>query len=131
MLADEGDVGSVQGGDHGNHDALVLEDLARHVGGIGVRNRVVHVQQVKLFALHHLNHHARQGELVGLVLKERIVLNLNLVKVEVGLKDVHARGHGIADHVNTVSLARQKGCQLSGEHSGPSEGGVANDSDAH
>ena len=51
MLTHEGDVGSVQGGYYGHRDSLVFENLARHVGRVGMGYGIVHVQQVELLAL--------------------------------------------------------------------------------
>ena len=71
----------MQGGYYGQQDSLVFENLARHVGRVGMGYGIVYVKQVKLLALGDRNHHARQGKLVGLVLKQRIILNLNLMKI--------------------------------------------------
>ena len=45
--ADEGNVGAVQGGDEGQAAILPEEHLARKIGGDGVGNGVVDVQQVE------------------------------------------------------------------------------------
>ena len=131
MLAHEGDVGSVQGGYNGHQNSLVFENLARHVGRVGMGYGIVHVQQVKLLALGDRNHHARQGKFIGLVLKKRVVLNLDLVKIEVLLKCVHASRHGLADYVNPVALAGKMGAEFGGKRPRAPKSGMAYDSDAH
>ena len=131
MLSHQRNVGAVKRCNYRNMNALVLQNLAGHVGRVGVGNGVVHVEQVELFALHHLDHHAGQRQLIGLVLKQRVVLNLNLVKVQVGLQLVKTRRHGVANHVDAVALLREVGRELGCEHARTAEGGVANDSDAH
>ena len=71
------------------------------------------------------------GKLIGLVLKKRVVLNLNFVKIEVLLKCVHAGRHGVADYVNAVALAGKMGAEFGGKHPRAPKSGMAYDSDAH
>ena len=58
MASHQGNVGSVQRGDHGEVYPFVLEHLFSHITGISVRNGIMNVQQFYFVQLDHIDQFA-------------------------------------------------------------------------
>ena len=84
--ADERDVGTVQGGDEGQAQAALAQHLPGQVGRHAVRDGVMHVQEVERVELGDFGHAGGEREVIGRVLEERIVEELHLMEVDVGLR---------------------------------------------
>ncbi len=133
--ADEGDVGAVEGGDEGEAaaaggDGFGLEHLAGEEGGDGVGDGVVDVEEVEGVELGDLGHAGGEGEVVGGVLEEGVVGDLDLVEVDVGFAAGEAEGLGVGDEVDVVAAGGELDAELGGDDAGAAVGGVAGDADA-
>lgn len=105
VFAYEGDIGSVQGRDDGNIAAgLGLDDLLGQVGGRSVGDGVVHVKQIELVVIDHVDHGAGQGGLVGRVVEEGIGCHADLVIEDVGVELIQPDGLLIRDKVHLVAF---------------------------
>ena len=128
--ADQGDVGAMERGDEREMDAAGGEHLFGEVGRDGVRNGVMDVEEVKAFPFGDLRHAGGEGKIVGRVLEERVVEELNLVEVDVGFAAGETEGRGRGDEVNVVATGGELDAELSSDDAGAAVGGVAGDADA-
>jgi len=131
VLADEGDVGAVEGGDEGEVAATGGEHLAGEEGADGVGDGVVDVEDVEGVELGDLGHAGGEGEIVGGVLEERVVVDLDLMEVDVLLAAGEAEGLGGGDEVDLVTACGELDAEFRGDDAGAAVGGVAGDADLH
>ena len=131
VVADEGDVGAVQGGDEGQVAAAGGEHLAGEQGGDGVRDGVVDVEEVERVELGDLGHAGGEGEIVGGVLEERVVVDLDLVEVDVGLAAGETEGLRGGDEVDLVAARGELDAEFGGDDAGAAVGGITGDADLH
>jgi hypothetical protein len=132
LLAHQGDVGAVEGGDH-------LEPLPRphHLAGQvrrgGVRYRVVYVEDVELLLHRHLVLLRGERQGVGKVLEQRIPAGDGIHLVEIHPLGVTPKPerHGVGDEMHLVPPAGQVEAQLGGQGAASTIGGVAGDADFH
>ena len=71
-----------------------------------------------------------EREVVGRVLEERVVEELNLVKMDVGLAPGEPEGRGGGDEVDVVAACGELNAELRGDDPGAAVGGIAGDADA-
>jgi hypothetical protein len=131
VLADEGDVCAVEGGDEGEMAAAGGEHLAGEQGADRVRDGVVDVEDVERVKLGDLGHAGGQGEIVGGVLEERVVVDLDLVKVDVGLAAGEAEGLRGGDEVDLMAARGELDAQFGGHDAGAAVGGITGDANLH
>ena len=127
--ADEGDVGAVESGDEGEMDAAGGEHLLGEVGGDGVGDGVVDVEEIETVPLGDFGHAGGEGEVVGRVLKEGIVEELDLVEVDVGLAAGKTERRRRGDEVDFVAAGGELNAEFGGDDAGAPVGGVAGDAD--
>jgi hypothetical protein len=96
-----------------------------------VRDSVVDVEEVELVCFGHFGHAGCQGETVGLVLKEGIVADLDLVVVNSWRFAAKANRIGIGDEVNLVPARGQLDAKLGGDDAAAAVSGIASDADSH
>ena len=68
-----------------------------------MRNGVVDMQQIERVELRDLRHARGQRQIVGRVLEERVVVDIDLVEVDVGLASAQAKRQRGGDEVDLVS----------------------------
>ena len=120
---DEGKVAAARG------ILLRLQHLAREQGGERVRDGVVNVEQVERVELGDLGHAGGEREVVGRVLEERVVVDVDFVKVDVGLAAVEAEGRGRGDEMDFVAARGEFDAEFRGDYAAAAIGGVAGDAD--
>ncbi len=121
-------VGPVQRGDKRQPSA---QHLLGQQGADGVRNRVVHVQQIQARRLGHLRHAGRQRQAIRRIEEQRIGRDLHLVVVNPGVIGIQADGVGVTDEVNFMPPRRQLHAQLGSNNAAAAVGGVTGDADVH
>ncbi len=94
-----------------------------------MRDGVVDVQEVERVPLGDLGHAGGEGEVVGRVLEEGVVEELDLVEVDVVLAAGEAEGRGRGDEVDLVAARGELDAELGGDDAGAAVGGVAGDAD--
>ena len=107
------------------------QHLLRQHRGDGVRNGVVHVQQIELVTLGHFRHARRQRQAVGRILEQRIVGDFHLVIVNARHIRVEPNGVGVGDEVDFVAARGQFQAQLRGDDAAAAVGGITGDADFH
>ncbi len=83
-----------------------------------------------MFPLGDFGHAGGEGEVVRRVLEERVVEELNLVKVDVGFAVGKTEGRGRGDEVDIVAASGEFDAELGGDDAGATVGGIAGDADA-
>ena len=131
VLAQQGDVGAVQGGDHRQVVAFFHQNLFGRVRRRSVGDGVVHVQQVQSFMAGHVHHFTGEHQLVRRVVKQGVLVDAYLVVEDVFSERTQPHGLVVGDEMHLVSFVCQCLAQLGGHHATPAKGGVANDSDFH
>jgi len=129
--ADEGDVGSVERGDEGQAVILALEHFAREVGGDGVGNGVVDVEDVELVVGGDFRHARGEGQIVGRVFEEGVVGDGDLVKGDLLFASAEAKGLGIGDEMHLMPGRGQLDAEFGGDDSAASVGGITGDANLH
>ncbi len=131
----QGDVGSVQRGHVGQAPGLacvvIAEHLPRQHRTHRVRNGIVHVQQVQVVQLGHLGHARRQRKVVGRIFEERILRDLDLVKVNARMRLGEPDRLRVGDEMDLVSAIGQLNAELGGHHSAAAIGGITGNADPH
>ena len=107
------------------------EHLLGQHGGDGVRDGVVHVQQVELVALGDFGHARGEREAVGRVLEERVVGDFDLVIVDARGIGIEADRIGVGDEVDLVAAGGQFQAEFGGDDAAAAVGGIAGDADVH
>lgn len=129
--ADQGDVGSVEGGDEGERAfALSGHDAAGEHRGDGVGNRIVDVEQVEVVFLGDFRHAGGESQAVRRVLEERVVRDFDLVIDDIRAV-VEADRVGVGDEVDLVAAVGEFESEFGGDDSAASVGWVASDADSH
>ncbi len=123
------DIGTVQRRDE--REMPAGSHLLGEQRGNGVRNRVMHMQQIEPLALGHFRHARGESQRVRRIVEQRVVRNFDFVIVDAGRIGVEPDRIGIADEVNFVPALRQFETQLGRDDSTTAIGGVAGDADAH
>ena len=113
VLADDRDVGAVEGRQDLQAHAVSGAHLAGEDGGDGVRQRVVHVQQVELRVRGHLGHLRRERQRVGGRDEERVARRDDLVEEDAGPRQPQPRGEGVGDEMDLVAPLRPARCPSS------------------
>ena len=134
VQANQRDVGAVQRGDERQIAAargllLRLQHLARQQRGERVRDRVVNVEQVERVELGDLGHARGQRQVVGRMLEQRVVVDIDLVEVDVGFAAVQAERRRRGDEVDFVAARGKLDAELGGDDAAAAVGGVAGDAD--
>ncbi len=102
------------------------------MGADGVRDGVVHMQDVEFFVIGDFGHLRRERKRVGRVrIEQRISGHSHFVKMNAFMKNVEARRQGVADEVNVVTAARQRDSELGGHHARAAKGRIAGNADSH
>ena len=96
-----------------------------------MRNRVVHVQQIKVVKFGHFRHARGQRQIVRRILEQRIAGDFHFVIVNVGMRAAQPDGLGIGNEVNFVAALRQFEPQLGCDHAAAAVGRIAGDADFH
>ncbi len=104
--------------------------LGQHRGG-GMRNRVVHVQQVEIVVFGHFRHARCQRQAIRRILKQRIVGHLYFVIVDAGRAWVQPDRIGVGDEMDVVAAGGQFQAQLRGDDAAAAVSGIAGNSDSH
>ena len=120
----------MQGRDDGDLDALLLQNLTGHIGRVGMRYGVVHMQQFNALVQYGVHHLAAQCQFVRLVLKQRIVLYIDFVVVDVLLEDVQADRLVVGNEVDRMSGRGHELAQFGCHDSAASIGGIADHANA-
>ena len=128
--AHQGDVGTVEGGDEGDVHAAGGEHLAGEVRGDGVGDGVMDVQEVERVELGDFGHAGGEGEIVGRMLEERVVEDLDLVEVDVVLAAGEAERLRRGDEVDVMAAGRELDAELGGDNAGSAISRVAGYADA-
>ena len=85
---DQCDVSPMQGSDERQFAAPRLR--RQHLPGQqrthGMRNRIVHMQQIQVVELGDFSHPRGQGEIIGREIKKRITRNVHLVVADIGMR---------------------------------------------
>src|SRR5207253_8495772 len=124
------DIGAVQRGDH--FQASRAEDLLGQVRADGVRNRVVHMQDLELLVVGYLGHLRRQCERVRRIRIEKWIRRYcDFVKMHAFVKDVQPRRQRVADEVNVIAAPREGDAELRRHHAGAAERWITRDADSH
>ena len=84
------------------------EHLARDPRARGVRNRVMHVQQIELVRLHDLVHAHGEREIVRRILEERVSTDIHFVEVDPRQERRQAERLLIRDEVDLVPARRER-----------------------
>ena len=106
ILSDNRDVGAVKR----RQDADVWPDRGKHLAcdprARGVRDCVVHVQQIELVGEHHLVHAHGECEIVWRVLEQRIAADVHLVEVDPRQERRQPEGLLVGDEVDLMAAPR-------------------------
>ena len=105
--------------------------LARQQRAHRVRDRIVHVQKIKVVKLGHFRHARGQRQIVRRVLEQRITGDFHFMVMNVGMGTAQANGLGVRNEVNFVVTLRQLQPQLGRDHAAASIGRIAGDADFH
>ncbi len=111
--------------------ALWRQHLLRQQRGNGMRNGVVHVQQIQVVIVRHLGHARRQRQAVRRILEQRIVGNFHFVIVDARSPRIQADRIRVGDEVDFVPALGQLQAQFGGHDAAAAVGGIAGDSDFH
>ena len=87
------------------------------------------VQQVERVELSDLGHARGQGQVVGWMLEERVMVDVHLVEVDIGLAPVQAKRRRRGDEVDLVPARGELDAELGSHDAAAAIGGVAGDSD--
>ena len=107
------------------------EHLARDPRARGVRDGVVHVQQVELVRQHHLVHPHGEREVVRRILEQRIAADVHLVEVDPRQERREPERLLVRDEVDLVAALRERDPQLGRDGARAAIGRVAGDPDLH
>ena len=111
-------------GGGGNH-------LLRQHGSGGMRNRVVHVQQVEIVILGHLRHPRCQRHAIRRVLKQRVIRYLHFVIVDAWRSGIQPNRIRVGDEMDFVAARGQFQAQFRRNNAAAAVRGIAGDSDPH
>src|SRR6185437_1846335 len=131
VAAYEGDVRTVEGRDHGNIAALGFHDLFSHIGGGGMRDGVVDMQQIELVIDDHVDHGARQSRLVRRIVEERVGGHAHFVVEDVRIELVETHRLLIGDKMDLVTLVRQGLTEFGGQYATAAKCGITDDAYTH
>ena len=131
IAADDRDVGAVKRRDDGGAGRpLSRDDLPRKVGGGGVWNRVVRVDDVERLRASDLDDLVGQRQQVLRLAEERVRRRLDAMKGQPGLVAQPERRF-TADDVHLMPALAQRRRKLGGDDAAASDRGVADDTDVH
>src|SRR5581483_1032920 len=132
VLADQRNVSPMKCGNKGQPSCLRTggKHLLRQVRAYRMRDGVMHVQQVEPVNLRHLGHARGQRQIVGRVVEQRIVRDLDLVKEDVRLR-LQPEWLRVGDEVHLMTALRKFDPQLGGHHPAAAVSGIARDPDLH
>src|SRR6185312_5863961 len=131
VAADQGDIRAVERGDHRYLAALGLDDLLGHVGGGGVRDRVMDVKQVQMMVDDDVDKGAGQGGFVWRIVEQRVRRDANLVVKNICVELIQPNGLLIGYKVNLVALIGQRFPQLCRKDAAATEGRITNNTYTH
>ena len=91
----------------------------------------MHVEDVEVIVLHHIDQTARQGCLVRGELEQGVVLEGDLVKTDVGQEGIEAGRTAVRHEVHLMTFLGQGLAQLGGDHTTSTVGGITDHADVH
>src|SRR5262249_15210409 len=94
-------------------------------------NRIMHMQQVERFGFENFDHFCGESERVRRMVEKGIRRNLNFVKMNVRIGQIHSNGRRIADEMNIVAARGEFLAKFCCHDAGAAVGGVAGDADSH
>ena len=116
-------------GDERQVDAAGGKHLLGEVGADAVRDGVVNVEEIERVPLGDFSHAGGECEVVGWVLEQGVVEELDLVEMDMGLAAGEAEGGGGGDEVDLMSARGKLDPELRGDNAGATVRGVAGDAD--
>jgi hypothetical protein len=129
VLADQRDVGAVQGRDEPGRTRP--QHLLGEEAGDGVGDRVVDVEQVEAVFASDLRHLRGQGQVVRRVLEEAVRREVDLVVADVLLELVQPEGQSVGHEVHGVAAPRQLLAELGRHRARSSHRRITRDPDVH
>src|SRR5690606_35315104 len=81
VVSYQGDIGTVQGGDHGNVNTIFLQNLLCHISRIGMRYGIMYVQQLYSVQFYGIYQPTGEGQLIRLIMKKGVIRHMYLVKM--------------------------------------------------
>ncbi len=97
----------------------------------GVRNRIVHVQQVEIVQLRDLRHACGQRQIVRRIIEQRVARYFDLVVMNVGFLAAQPDGLSIGDEMNLVAALGQFQTEFRSHHAAAAVGGITSDANLH
>lgn len=91
----------------------------------------MHVQQIQRFGFEDFQHFGGERQRVRRMIKKWITRDLNLMKENVRIAEVHANRRSIADEMNVVAARGQFLAKLGGNDAGAAVRGIAGYADSH
>src|SRR6187549_3870042 len=86
---------------------LLFEDALGHIGGRGMRNRVMHMQEVKVIVSDHIHHCTCKCGFIRRIIKQRVSWYLYLVVINIRYKPVQPDRLLVRYEMHMVILLRK------------------------
>src|SRR6266853_3807441 len=96
-----------------------------------MRDRIMHMQEIKVVKLGHFSHAGGQRQVVRRVLEQRVARNFHFVIVNIRMGATQPNRLGVRNEVNFVVTLGQFHPQFGRDHAAASIGGIAGDADFH
>ncbi len=128
--ADQRDIRAMQCGDEWESPHR-RQHLFREHGGDGMRNGVVHVQQIQIVRFGDFRHARGQRQAIRRIFEERISGDLHLVVADARNARIQADRIGVGDEVHLVAAICQFHAQLRSHDAASAVGGIAGNADVH
>jgi hypothetical protein len=117
VLADEGDIRPMEGRDN-TRRPFAFEHLPGDPGRGRMGNRVVHVHEIQPEFFGHLMNRNREGERIGGMLEEGILIHLHFVEIKTFAKTQQAERLSVGDEVDLVTAVGERESQLGSDRAG-------------
>jgi hypothetical protein len=91
----------------------------------------VDVEKIEGVELGDFGHASGEGEVVGWVLKKRVVRDRDFVVTDIGFSAGEAEGLRVGDEMDVVAASGELDAEFGGDDSGAAVGGIAGDADFH
>ncbi len=121
----------MQCGDEGQATPLRGAHLPGEQCADGVRDGVVHMQEIEIVVGCHFRHARRKRQGVGRKLKQRIVGYGDFVIENIALPAAQAKGLRVGDEVHLMTARGEFNAKFCGDDATAAVGGIAGDADLH
>lgn len=107
VLSHQRNVRAVECGEYRHAEPLLAQNVPGQHSAGGMGNGVMHVQEVQVLELRHIDHFSRQRQRIGGIFEEGVGIDRHLVKGDVFRNVRQPERHGVGDEMNLMSSQRK------------------------